>query len=424
MNVGNTGLNNQYYYATLNRVKLAAALQKNPRYQQQIQSSGSNAALEPISKIDRVSLQKDIDFMEEYATSMTDLMQSASDLRLSNRTGSMSRLEVGSSNQDVAEVSQRMTLRNSMDLTVSVSQVATAQQNSSQGVRASSLASGDLGFTITDGSNQALTVDISSVSQDGVARTNREQLKEAAERINSRDEFGVRAYVEERDGVSSLYLQAKETGVANSFHVSVESGSLLGIEQERTQAKDAVYTVKEGNRSMEYQSSSNEVTLDFGRVNMRLKSAGETNISIQPDVSAVSESFSKLIDSYNNAMTMLNENSSRGTGVAMHQRSFQQGLAPSATLERMGITVGKDNTLSLDKDKLESRLKAEPELTKQLIGGTHSIAQTAFNKANAALRTSSESLINQSGGFGKAMSGMNALFGNYTGLGLVIDYLV
>lgn len=424
MTVRNNGLGSQnIYYAQLNRAKLAQALQKNPCYQQKVQETSGKSQALPVPQIDRVSLQEDLDFTETYVNSMTNLMQAASRLRPNSLSDGAGKLDVQSSDTAVAEVSERMTLRNSMELTVSVSQLATAQQNSSQGVRGYSLASGDLDFTITDGSNQFLTVEVSTNNEEGVARTNRELMEEAASLVNGRKEFGVRAYVEERDGNVSLRLQSKETGVKNGFHVSVESGSLMGLDQERTAAQDAVYSTQEGRNSREYRSSSNQVTLDYGRVNMTLKAVGEADISIQPDVEQVADAFKTLVDSYNQAITMLNSNSSRGTGVAMHLRSFQQGLGPSSSLERMGVTANKDGTLSLDSKAFMERMKAEPELTKTLLSGNHSIAQTAFNKANAALRTSFESLINRSHGM-RPEDNMNLLFANYGSLGLMIDYLV
>lgn len=424
MTVRNNGLGSQnIYYAQLNRAKLAQALQKNPCYQQKVQETSGKSQALPAPQIDRVSLQEDLDFTETYVNSMTNLMQAASRLRPDGLSDGAGKLDVQSSDTAVAEVSERMTLRNSMELTVSVSQLAAAQQNSSQGVRGYSLASGDLDFTITDGSNQFLTVEVSTTNEGGVARTNRELMEEAASLVNGRKEFGVRAYVEERDGNVSLRLQSKETGVKNGFHVSVESGSLMGLDQERTAAQDAVYSTQEGRNSREYRSSSNQVTLDYGRVNMTLKAVGEADISIQPDVEQVADAFKTLVDSYNQAITMLNSNSSRGTGVAMHLRSFQQGLGASSSLERMGVTANKDGTLSLDSKAFMERMKAEPELTKTLLSGNHSIAQTAFNKANAALRTSFESLINRSHGM-RPEDNMNLLFANYGSLGLMIDYLV
>lgn len=424
MTVRNNGLGNQnIYYSQLNRVKLAQALQKNPCYQQKTQETSGNSHVSSVPQIDRAALQEDLDFTEKYVNSMTDLMQAASRLRPGSSTEGLGKLDVQSSDTSVAEVSERMTLRNSMDLTVSVSQLATAQQNSSQGVRGFSLASGDLDFTITDGSNQFLTVEVSTTSTGGVARTNRELMEEAASLVNGRKDFGVRAYVEEREGNVSLRLQSKETGVKNGFHVSVESGSLMGLNQERASARDAVYSIQEGRSSWEYQSSSNQVTLDYGRVNMELKAVGKADISIQPDVEQVADAFKTLVDSYNQAITMLNSNSSRGTGVAMHLRSFQQGLAPSSSLERMGVTANKDGTLSLDSKVFMEQMKTEPELSKSLLGGNHSIAQTAFNKANAALRTSFESLINRSHGMSPE-DNKNLLFANYGSLGLMIDYLV
>lgn len=414
------------YYARLNRVKLEQALQKNTRYQESLQSTGRVQGVRPVDKVNPVSLESDLKFLEKYTSSMVGVMQSANTLRFDNRGGIMNDLTVSSSDMEVAEAAKRYALKNPKDLTVSVSQVATAQQNISQGVISETEAAGDLRFSITDGRNQTVQIAVSARTDDETARTNGEMLYEAVHQINENSSLGVKASVTEKDGVASLVLKAKETGEKNAFEVSVSSLGVMGLDQVHTSAQNAIYSVKEGKTSRNYESSSNEVSLDYGSIGLTLKAEGTAVISSHPDARKVTEAFGELIDSFNQAINVLNENSNRGTGVAMQQRSFQQGIAPKDTLMRMGITTNKDGTLTFDKAAFEKRLRDEPGLSNQLIGGNFSIAQIAFNKADAALRTSADSLINNQGrmvGMGN-FTGTAQMVSSYAGLGLMIDYLI
>lgn len=414
------------YYARLNRVKLEQALQKNTRYQESLQSAREIQGVRPVDKVNQVSLESDLKFLEKYTSSMVGVMQSANTLRFDNRGGVMNDLTVSSSDTEVADASMRYALRNPKDLTVSVSQIAIAQQNISQGVVSDATASGDLDFSITDGRNQTVQIAVSARAADNTARTNGEMLNEAVRQINENSSLGVRASIAKKDGVASLVLKAKETGEKNAFEVSVSSLGVMGLDQVHTSAQNAVYSVKEGKTSRNYESSSNDVSLDYGSIGLTLKAEGTAVISSHPDAKKVTEAFGELIDSFNQAISVLNDNQNRGTGVAMQQRSFQQGIAPKDTLTRMGITTNKDGTLALDKATFEKRLRDEPGLSNQLIGGNFSIAQIAFNKADAALRTSADSLINNQGrttGMGN-FTGTAQMVSSYAGLGLMIDYLI
>lgn len=426
MALGSIGGSSYGYYARLNMVKLEQALQKNTRYQESLQAVEGTQAVRPVDPVKPVSLQSDLNFLEKYTSSMVGVMQSANTLRFDNRGGIMNDLTVSSSDSEVADAVKRYALKNPKDLTVSVSQVAVAQQNVSQGVVSSIVATGDLDFSITDSKNQSVQIAVSNQREDGSARTNVEMLAEAARQVNDNSSLGVRASVVEKDGTVSLMLQAKETGEKNAFDVSVNSLGVMGLNQVRTSAQDAVYSVRDGKNSRNYESSSNDVTLEYGSIGLTLKSEGTTTISSHPDSKKVTEALGELVDSFNQAIGVLNQNRGRGTGVAMQQRSFQQGLAPAATLNRMGITANKDGTLTLDKATFEKRLQDEPGLTNQLIGGNFSVAQIAYNKADAALRTNADSLLNNQSrtiGMGN-FTGTAQMVSSYAGLGLMIDYLI
>lgn len=430
MAIGGIGGSTYGYYARLNMVKLEQALQKNTRYQESLHAVGGNQNVRPVDPVDPVkpvSLQSDLNFLEKYTSSMVGVMQSANTLRFDNRGGIMNDLTVSSSNSDVAEATKRYALKNSKDLTVSVSQVAVAQENISQGIAGSAVSTSDLDFSITDSKNQTMQIAVSSQREDGSTRTNAEMLEEAVRQVNDNSSLGVRASVVEKDGSVSMMLQARETGEKNGFDVSVNSLGVMGLNQVRTAAQDAVYSVRDGRNSRNYESSSNDVTLEYGSIGLTLKSEGTATISSHPDPQKVTEAFGELVDSFNHAIDVLNQNRDRGTGVAMQQRSFQQGLAPASTLTRMGITTNKDGTLKFDKDTFEKHLKDEPGLTNQLIGGNFSVAQIAFNKADAALRTNADSLLNNQSrmmiGMGN-FTGTAQMVNSYAGLGLMIDYLI
>lgn len=414
------------YQSSINDVRLAQALAKNPRY-----SKSSVSSVSPV----KGPLKDSMKFMKEYNSTMSNLMSAANTLRESNKSSVMKDLTVSSSDKAVATATEKLNLRDAKELTLDVDQLAQAQTNVSAGVKASDTASEDMNFSVGN-SIKSVNVNVSAVNADGSSKTNAEMLREAADRINSGD-ANVRATVVQKDGVATLELTGTYTGKANGFEVTGELGAAKGLEDVRTEAANSIYSVTTNGNKVKYESYSNDVSVNSGKIGVTLKGTGKTTIRADVDVEKTVSAVEDLVDAYNSSLKLLNDNYDRGSGIDQQLRNLVRGLGSEKSLEQLGITVNKDATLKLDKEVLAKNMKENPSLTKDLITGSGGIANTAFNKASSGMAVNSSTLINNDieSAQAEAMSSPYHAFNmysrngayalnNYYALGMMINYLV
>ncbi|HCT91183.1 MAG TPA: hypothetical protein DF613_07375 [Lachnospiraceae bacterium] len=375
------------YQSTINNMRLAQALSKNPRASQAYSGYGSK-----YSTTRSAAMQSDISFAKEYSTSMSDLMGAANELRSTNRGSVLNDLTVSSSDTSIATAKEKLTVRDQKDIQLDVQQIAQAQVNTSDGVRASGRAESDMNFTVDDGT-KSVNVRVGARNNNGVSRTNVDMLKEAAEQINMGN-TGVTASVVQKDGIASLQLESKSSGTDNAFRVSGEMGAAAGAENVRTEAANAKYSVTSNGRTMQYESQSNEVTMDSARIGVSLEGVGKATISAGVDVDKTASALDNLVKSYNSSLKLLNDNYGRGTGVNRQLRNMASGLGSSQTLEKLGITVNKDATLSFDRGSFVENMKENPSQTRELVSNVSNMAERAYAKATAGMNVSSSSLVN------------------------------
>ena len=398
--IGSYGLNSLYgYQSTINSLRLTQALSRNPKLNQ---SSSSTSASSVVSK--KAAKNANVAFVNEYASSMTDLMQAANALKGSNKSGAMSDLAITSSDEKVATASGKLLINSDKDFKLDVAQIAQAQMNVSEGVKASAYAQSGMNFTVGDDKN-SVNVQVSAVKANGGSKTNAQMLREAADQIN-KSKANVTASVIEKDGVASLQIESKETGTSNAFEVSGEMGAAAGAENVKTEAANAKYSVTTSGMKTEYESESNTVSVGYVGVSAQLKGTGQTTLKADVDTGKAADALGKLVDAYNSSLKFLNNNFDRGTGIGRQMQSLLNGLGSEQSLKQMGITVNKDATLSFSESKFQANMQKNPNLSKELISGMGGIADRMFNKANSAMNVSSSSLLN--GSSQKSFSGTSA----------------
>lgn len=375
------------YQSTINNMRLSQALSQNPRASQAYSGYGSK-----YSSSRSAAMKSDVNFARQYSASMTDLMGAANELRPSNRGSVLNDLKVTSSDTSIATAKEKLTVRDQKDIRLDVQQVARAQVNVGDGVQALARAVSDMNFMVDDGS-KTVNVRVGTVDNNGAARTNVDMLKEAAEQIN-RGNNGVAASVVQKDGVASLRLEGRSTGENNTFRVSGQMGAAAGAENIQTEAANAKYSVSSNGRTMQFESQSNEVTVDSARIGVTLKGAGQTTISSGVDVDKAASALDDLVKSYNSSLKFLNDNYGRGSGVDRQLRNMASGLGSGQSLERLGITVNKDATLSFDRGSLVENMKESPSRAKDLVSGISNMAERAYAKAETGMNVSSSSLVN------------------------------
>lgn len=419
------------YASSVNQLRLQQALQNYHSTRQ---------AVSPVQRVGSSYKDSSLDFLKDYNTTMTDLMQSANTLRASNTSGAASALTVGSSDSSVAEAEERFSLRSGQDLELTVNQLAKGQMNESTAADAKAKASEGMDFSIVSrnaaGGTSYAYVKVDARKSNGSLRTNREMLEEAASQINSNKYAGVQASVVEKDGKVSLQVTGKKTGEGNTFEVSGNTGAAAGLEETAQKAQNARYTVTQDGRSVNYVSSGNEVSLDMGRIKATLKKEGTTTISQQVDNDKLASAVGDLVKSYNKALEFLGRNTDKGVEVTNQLRNMVRNLSSSQSLEKAGITMNKDGTLSFDREALDKNLKKEPNIVREVISGRNGIAQMAFDRGSSALQVSSSRLLrgeqqreaqlvadNSSFSFMNSFSKSGAFtMNNYMALGLMMDY--
>ena len=368
------------------------------RLQQALQNYHSNRqAVSPVQRVNSSYKDSSLDFLKSYNTTMSDLMQSANTLRESNSSGAANALKLGSSDETVAIAEERFGgVRSGQELTLDITQVAKAQMNESKGVNALEKASSGMDFSIrsesASGGVSYASVKVDARKSNGSLRTNQEMLEEAASQIN-RAKSGVEASVEVKDGKASLRITGKNTGEGNTFQVNGNTGIAEGLSDTVQAAQNANYSVTQNGVSRNYVSSANEVSLDMGRVKASLMSEGKAVISAQQDNEKIASAVSDLVKSYNKAVEFLGSNTGKGSAVNMQLRNMVRSLGSEQSLEKAGITMNKDGTLSFDKETLAANMKKEPNLVRDVISGRNGIAQAAFDRGSAAMRTNSAQLV-------------------------------
>ena len=414
------------YQAAINNARLVQALSRNPDLNEVVEK------VEPKNS----SLSDSFSFVKEYTSSMSSLMQAASELKgASSSTSAVNDLTVTSSDTDVATVTERLPVRNYSEYVLDVSQTARAQVNVSDTVTASDTAAEDMDFTVA-GSLGTASVQVSSTYDDGTAKTNGTMLREAASQINSQN-VGVRASVIEDNGEAYLKLESTHTGEVYGFRAEGQLGAASGADQVQTAALNAEYSVTENGITRNYTSSGNDITIGAGRIGVDLKETGEVTIRSEMDQEKVSSALQDLVSSYNNALKVLNDNYDRGSGVDRQLRSLVRGLGSEQSLAKIGITVNKDATLEFDADVFAESMAREPSLVRDIISGTGGIADTAFNKASGGMNMNSSSLINNDVAEAQyemmyspfnvmSMYSRNSayLHNNFYAVGLMMNYLI
>lgn len=419
------------YQASINNFRLTQALSNNQRFMQ---------AITPVSRVSsnsykNTSLTSSMAFVKNYSSSMSSLMNSANALKGSNQKGVMNDLAVTSSNEAVATATEKLPVRNKQTVDLDVQQLASAQVNVSEGVKASEKAASDMNFTVGNAAS-SMDVRVSALNSDGTSKTNAQMLSEAAGQIN-RGSSNVKASVVQKDGVASLQLEGRYTGAANTFSVNGELGAAAGADTVKTAAADSKYSMTVGGKTTQHESYSNNIYMDSTRIGVELKGVGKATINADVDSEKVASALGDLVNSYNSSLKLLNDNYDRGTGVDKQLRNLVAGLGSEKSLGQLGITVNKDATLSLDKSVLAKNMKDNPSLTRSLITGPGGVADIAFNKGNAGLNTRSSSLIdgdltnaqneyitNPYNSFSSFSRSSAYALNNYAAVGMMLNYLV
>ncbi|MGE5473238.1 MAG: flagellar filament capping protein FliD [Ignavibacteriales bacterium] len=362
-------------------------------------SSANNISSNPLSNliyggivVSRYSEKLASALKSSLSASLSSLNSSAYELKSasqnlieSNRSSSFNSRTFSSDNTSITGSAKQGAKTQTYN--ISVSQVAKSQVNKGLALDSNSETS------LSEGLN---SIKISSEDKDSIVsfnikegQTNKEALSTMADAINKSDS-GVTAKVinDEKTQTSYLEITGKETGEKNTFSVSDVSGGVLsntGIDKIATEAQDAVYKIGE----KEYISSSNNISLDNGKINVTLKGVTEEDaeIKIEEDSKAVVNGIDSFVKSFNETLdTSMSSDSILSQKLGSELKSIVS--SKQGSLLSIGINVENDGSLKIDEEKLSKAMKDDPDKVKRVIGGIDGIASKTKSLSDRLLASS------------------------------------
>lgn len=317
-----------------------------------------------------------------------------------NQKNSLTSYEL--SNSDPSAIGANISkggIQGDIDLSIGVKQLAQSQ----------SLKFGGFGGANAPLNAGTFTIDFGSYKTDGSFSQNESSssltieitegmtLSELAGEINKGSGDLKATIITKEDGTAELALISQRTGDANAMKISTSGDASLGAfnysgantatATEVRRATDAVYTVN----GIEMTSPTNTIDDVFG-LSLTLNKVTDQDIKISSKVSpdGVVENVTAFVENFNSLMDMYNSfvsetpsedfvGSLNGTDIAeMIEEELDKLFAiqsPDGTSIRdLGITRGKDGSLTLDTEKLTKALEKDPEIAWKVLGTTTDIS--------------------------------------------------
>jgi flagellar hook-associated protein 2 len=315
----------------------------------------------------------------------------AKTITATDSTSAFSQRAVTSSN-DTAVTATASSGSAQASLSVGVSQLAAAQQNSSTvmqsnntdlsaGVTKSSTYSFNL--TTNSGKQQTLYVNIKPGDQ------NQNVLQKMADAINTASSSGTatakaKVVTSDNSGVqfSQLVITAASTGTDNGFTLSDNTGNLVtasGANAAPTvAAQNANYTLN----GVAATSQSNTVNIKSANITMTLAktTSADATLKIGQDVAGITKQMASFVNQYNATVTAL-----KNSGLSMAPKLINrlaQSIAPQASeLLNIGLTTNADHTLNFDQSTFGQALTTNPSQTKSLLSDYGDLASSVQSVA-------------------------------------------
>jgi flagellar hook-associated protein 2 len=260
---------------------------------------------------------------------------------------------------------------------ITVTSAATAQRSYSDGFSASNVAglfpTGDL--TIQVGTGTPVTLDV----------TASDTLSTVAAKINAAN-LGMTAGLVFNGNEYKLQISGDKTGTDNKIVFSDAAAVGLGLNKAPyLPADNAVLKVDD----IDVISQTNTVSSAVPGITLNVVGAGTSKVTIDRDPDGLKTKLEAFTKAYNDVMTAMNaEFASSGTQKAAGTlsgdstlRSAQSDLRTMMTqslsalnsafpsIGAMGITVGRDGTLSVDSEKLKTAVNKDYESVTSVLSG-------------------------------------------------------
>ena len=350
----------------INNIKLISALDQ--RYSQQVQHTEDLAEYEKESK----------EFTKELESIMAELEASSSSLKDYSSNSVTTPFEYGSNDNAVVSVtSDSAAGYDAKDVTLSVSQLAQAQQNQTNAIDSTGTdLTGKTTLKIATGDGTTSTSFDFDIKE---GTTNKAALEEMAATVNKAD-TGVTASIVEKDGKSVLNLTSTKTGEQSAFTASLTGDASAKLNTTiTTKAQDAVY--KENGKTMT--SQTNDIKVANDKVDVTLKGVGDATLSKQTqmaDSKTMIASVKDFAEDYNKALSFFEKHSDKSDAVKNLASSFNLTTFSTNELAEIGIDVDSSGALSVDESALASALKNNPDKVKKALSEPYGLADSTHGK--------------------------------------------
>ena len=258
-----------------------------------------------------------------------------------------------------------------------ITQLAKEQRTYSNTIASATTAMNEAG-TLTLGVGNGATKDIAIATTDTIDDV-MGKINAAGLRMTASSFYDGTAY--------RIQLRGLDTGEANNLTIT-ESGTNFGfgVPANTVQAAQDAKIKLDG---FDIKSATNQVTGAIRGVTLALtaESTDTINITVDNDPDALRTKLSSLVDAFNNVTTKIKDVTGGGTASAKDPnlsgdftlRSIisrlsgalhtQSGTGTYNTLAAIGLSLDKTGRLSLDSDKLNKAMTADPSAVSKLLAG-------------------------------------------------------
>ncbi|MBR1737873.1 MAG: hypothetical protein IJ736_12820 [Firmicutes bacterium] len=318
-----------------------------------VNSSSAAAAESLLGMASMIYGQNTASAAADASSYAVDVKESANALKNSvaqlSAKGDKSVFNAATANSDDKGVSVKYTGTEKFDdMKVGVTQVAQAQKNEGDKLKADATATANSSsFKITDANGKSRSFFVSVSAKD----TNEDVQQKVADKINSAG-LDVTASIEkdEKTGQSRLVVSGKTTGEGKDFTVSGEMADNLGINKATQSAQDAVYTIN----GEEKTSSSNNIKVsDNLSLTLNSKTEKDANVSYSKSNTNGINAVRSLVNNYNALMDTAKNFKDSGASKLENQLKGAADTYATA-LSRIGITTNENGYLQIDADKMKS----------------------------------------------------------------------
>ncbi len=231
-----------------------------------------------------------------------------------------------------------------------------------------------------------LTINGRELNLDGT-----ESLSTLRDRINALDAGAVASVLHGADGKYRLILTSETEGEAGISLEDLAGADMIFSTTALQEGADAEFTVD----GIPMKSSSNTVTDAIPGLTLSIKGESPSTpvfLSVDRDNDAVKGKIQKLIDAYNDLASFFGQQTSydsanKKTGGPLFGdttlksiKSALQSIWSQAQLGTRGVSIGKDNKLTLDADKLASALNTDFSGTLSAFNSVGETIEVTVNK--------------------------------------------